>query len=239
VNPTPGTRTAAAASDTLPDAGLIPGLLLRRGRICLPGPDGPVPARRSSGGEFDIFDVIDALSPKYPALYLVDLDGLERNDPQLEYVQELSRDMPLWVDSGVRQAEQAIDVIVAGAQKAVLSSAFLASPRELRRAWRLSTELLFEIETVDGRTDPIDPSWGSTDPLAVAQTAREVGLSTVIVSARGEDPDWSLVAQLAAHGPTWVDGAFAPGDLSRAAEARAEGGIFHLNEVLTRLDQNP
>jgi hypothetical protein len=147
--------------------------------------------------------------------------------------------MPLWVDAGVRQAEQAIDVIVAGAQKAVLSSAHLASPRELRRSWRLSTELVFEVETVDGRVEPIDASWGATDPLAIIRAVREVGVTSVVLSPRGTDPDWGFVAEVASGGPTWVDGPFAPGDLARAQDAGAAGGIFHLNEVLARLDAPP
>jgi len=204
--------------------------------ICLPGPDGPAPARRKSGAPFDVFDVIDRLSPTYALLYFADLDGLERNDPQLDYIQELSRDMPLWVDSGVRRADQAIDVIVAGAQKAVLSSAYLQGPRELRRAWKLSTDLVFELETVDGHLESIDPAWETTDPIQVVRAARAVGVDSVVVSPRQTDPDWSLIAAIAAEGPTWVDGTFTPNDAARLASAGAAGGIFHLDDVLASMD---
>jgi uncharacterized protein related to proFAR isomerase len=211
--------------------------MLRRAEICLPGPDGPVPARRSTGAPFDVFDVLDQLSPKYPLLYLVDLDGMERNDPQLEYIQELSRDMPLWVDAGVRAADQAIDVLVAGAQKAVLSSGYLGGPRELKRSWRLSTELVFELESLDGRLAPVDPRWGTADPVVVASIVRGVGISTLVVSSRGTDPDWSLVAELSSGGPTWVDGAFSSQDAPRLVATGAVGGIFHINQVLAVMDR--
>lgn len=236
----PGTPLArrAPARGTPPTGPIIaPSLLLRRGHVCLPGAEGPVVARRGSGQGYDVFDVLDQLSPHYPFLYLVDLDGLERNDPQLEYIQELSRDMPLWVDSGVRHADQAIDVIVAGAQKAVLSSAYLRGPKELRRAWRLTTELVFEIETVQGRTEPVDESWGSADPAALARVAREVGIGSVVLSARGEEVDWTMVGALAQGGPTWVDGSFSPRDALQLATAHAAGGIFHLDEVLANMDK--
>jgi hypothetical protein len=210
--------------------------MLRRGTVCLPGPDGPTSVRRQSGAAFDVFDVIDRLSPHYPLLYFVDLDGIERNDPQLDYVQELSRDMPLWVDSGVRRADQAIDVLVAGAQKAVLSSAYVQGPRELRRAWRLSTELLFELETFGGQLGQVDPGWETTDPLQVVRAARAVGLDSVVVSPREADPDWSFVAAIAGEGPTWVDGTFSPNDAPRLASAGASGGIFHIDGVLASMD---
>ncbi len=183
-----------------------------------------------------MFDVVDALTPSYPLLYLADLDGLERNDPQLEYIQELSRDIPLWVDSGVRKADQAIDVIVAGAQKAVLSSAYLRGPRELRRAWRLSSDLVFELETSDVGAASVDASWGMTDPREIIGAARAVGFDSVVVSPRGSDPDWGLVREIAGGGPTWVNGTFQPSDAPRLAEVGASGGIFHIDAVLTSLD---
>jgi len=215
---------------------LIPCLMLRRGQICLPGPDGPTPVRRKSGPEFDVFDVLDRLSATYSILYLVDLDGLERNDPQLEYIQELSRDLPLWVDAGVRKADQAIDVIVAGAQKAVLSSAYLNGPRELRRAWRLSTELVFEIETEHGAVGTVDPGWGTSDAQQIVSAARAVGVQPVVVSSRDADPDWGLIGGIASGGPTYVDGSFQTADAPRLSAAGAAGGIFHLDAILASMD---
>jgi imidazole glycerol phosphate synthase subunit HisF len=214
----------------------VPCLLLRRGAVCLPGPDGPVRVLRQSGGEYDVFDILDRLSPTFPFLYFADLDGLEENDPQLEYIQELSREMPLWVDSGVRKADQAIDVLVAGAQKAVLSSAYLRGPKELRKAWKLSTELVFEVETVEGRLGKVDPGWDTEDPLEIIRAAREVGLGSVVISPRESDPDWGMVTSVAAGGATWVDGTFNPNDLERLVASGAAGGIFHLDGVLASMD---
>jgi hypothetical protein len=215
---------------------LAPCLLLRRGQVCLPGPDGPVPASRESGGEFDVFDILDELSPNYPFLYLADLDGLEENNPQVEYIQELSREMPMWVDAGVRRADQAIDILVAGAQKAVLSSTYLGGPKELTRAWKLTTELVFELETTAGRVEGVAASWATQDPLELVRLAREVGIPEVVVSPRETDPDWSLISSVAQGGPTWVDGTFDPADVRRLAASGAAGGIFHIDRILASMD---
>jgi uncharacterized protein related to proFAR isomerase len=215
---------------------LAPCLLLRKGQVCLPGPDGPVAAFRASGGEFDVFDILDELSPRYPFLYLADLDGIEDNNPQVEYIQELSREMPMWVDAGVRRAELAIDILVAGAQKAVLSSAHLGGPRELRRAWKLTTELVFELETVGGNLVEVAPTWATQDPLELVRGAREVGIPDVVVSPRETGPDWALIASIAKTGPTWVDGTFDPGDVVRLVESGASGGIFHIDRILASMD---
>jgi hypothetical protein len=214
---------------------LMPCVMLRRGRVCRPGPDGPVPSRTAQGTDVDAFDVLDALAPQYRSVYLVDLDGLERNVPQLEYIQELSRDTTLWVDAGVRRADGAIDILVAGAERAVLSSSYLQGPRELKRAWKLSTEIVFEVELSDGIASPADPGWGSADAVALAASARAAGPDTVILSPRGADPDWDLVSAVAAHGPTWVDGTFTRGNDRSLAAANAAGGIFHIEDVLDAL----
>jgi len=213
--------------------------MLKAGEVCLPGPEGPLPARTPAGSLFDPFDVIDRLSPAYSMLYVVDLDGIERADPQLDYVQELARDMTLWVDAGVRTADQAIDVLVAGARRAVLSSAYLRGPRQLNRAWKLSTELAFEVEMQGSRLSPLAADWGTENPLELVQKVRSGGPDHVILSPRETDPDWDLVRSIAAGGPTWVDGSFAPRDAARLVESGATGGIFHLDELLAHWEEEP
>jgi hypothetical protein len=190
-------------------------------------------ARSTTGADLDVFDVLDALAPLSRSVYLADLDGLERNDPQLEYIQEISRETTLWVDAGVRRADQAIDILVAGAERAVLSSSYLVGPKELKRAWRLSTDLVFEIElTSGGIVAPADPAWGTPDAVTLASAARAAGPQTLVLSPRGEDPDWNLVASVASGGPTWVDGTFARGDVRQLEATNAAGGIYHIDELL-------
>ena len=212
-------------------APLVPCILLRRGEVQVPSEDGPVEARTPEGAKVDPFDVVDRLSAEYPLIYLVDLDGVERGEPQLDFLQELSRDATLWVDGGVRVADQAIDILVTGAQRAVLSSGVLRGPKELRRAWRLSTELVFEVE-VDARGLVARPEWEAKGAIELAEAVRAVGVDHLIVSPREVDPDWALVRAVAAGGPTWVDGTFEASDLPRLREAGARGGIFHLDKLL-------
>lgn len=214
---------------------LVPCLLLRKGQVCLPGPDGPVPVRREGGPALDPFDVVDRLLPEYNRLYLVDLDAIERGSPQLEYIQELSRDIDLWVDAGVPTAESAIDILVAGAQRAVLSSSHLRGPLELRRAWKLSTDWVFEVEFVDGHVQNATPSWASDEAGTLVQVAREVGIADVVLSPREHEADWRVVRRVAAEGPTWVDGSFTVDQGPRLREVGAAGGIFHLDQVLADL----
>ncbi len=218
----------------------MPCVLLRNGRVCVPGPDGPVTGRAADGSTFDPFDVVDRLTETYPMVYLVDLDGLERGDPQLDYLQELARETPLWVDGGVRTAEQAIDILVTGARRAVLSSAYLRGPRQLRRAWKLSTELAFELEIDStGRLVVADAGWETADPVVLARAVRDAGPDHIVLSPRETDPDWELVRSISAGGPTWVDGSFQLGDRGRLGVAQAAGGIFHIDDLLLHWNERP
>jgi len=206
--------------------------MLRDGRVCLPGPDGPVAAKNPAGEFYDPFEVVDRLTEKYSLLYVVDLDGIEQEAAQLDYLQELSRDITLWVDAGVRTADQAIDVLVAGARRAVLSTAYLLGPKELRRAWRLSTQLAFEVELDGPVVSAAHQSWETRDPYELLTTVHEVGLERFVLSTRDGAIDWGLVRKLTPIGPTWIDGSFSPAEAPQLAPAGARGGIFHLDGLL-------
>lgn len=216
----------------------IPCLLLRRGRVCQPGDEGPQVALNAAGEPYDPFDVLDRLRRDYALVYMVDLDGIERQEPQLDYIQEFSRDVTLWVDGGVRTADQSIDILVAGARRAVVSSALLSGPRELRRAWRLSPELIFEIEMHQGSLRS-RPDWETADAVSLARQVREIGPDHLIVSPRDADPDWNLVRELAAGGPTWVNGTYRLADAGQLRPTGAVGGIFHIGSLLDATAPTP
>lgn len=232
-------RMSSGPSSQTSGVTAIPCLLLDRGKVLRATERGPVPAIDARGRAIELFDVIDGLSAQHRTLYLVDLAAIEGHDPQLDYIQEISRDVALWVDAGVRTAEQAIDVIVAGAQKATLSAARLWGPQELRRAWELSTNLIFELEIWDGQMTPVDPGWATDDPIALARAARSLGPTDLVLSFRGADPDWTLASSLSQAGPTWVSASLAPSDAPRIAACGAAGMIYPLGDELLRWAAEP
>lgn len=214
--------------------------MIERGQVAVPGESGPVVARSPAGAPYEIFDVVDALAARYPKLYVVDLDGIERGDPQLDYLQEIARDCEIWVDAGVRNAEQAIDVLVTGARRAVLTSAALDRSSELERALALSGELLFELAIGPTGPEARDADWRASTPEGIARQVRAVGIPEIIVSARGRPTAWELVRELSGGGPTWVGGDFEITEVGQLEAAGAAGGIFHLEgELLTTPEGSP
>ncbi|HXQ48412.1 MAG TPA: HisA/HisF-related TIM barrel protein [Thermoplasmata archaeon] len=215
---------------------LVPCLMISKGRIMLPAEGGPIAAVPKNGGTFDLFEIADRLIADYERLYVVDLDGVDRDQPQLDYLQEIARGGEIWVDAGVRTADQAIDVLVAGAQRAVLSTAFLRSDRELRKAWRLSSDLVFEIEVRDGAVAGRAPEWTGRGAFDVATAARAEAPTDLVLSYREAPVDWTVARALARDGPLWVDGSFELSDAPKLREYDCRGAIFHVHEFLSQYE---
>jgi Histidine biosynthesis protein len=200
--------------------------------VYLPAAEGPVVARDPKGAPWEILDVADYLIGRFKRIYIVDLDGIEHNRPQLDYLQEIARDTETWVDAGIRTADQAIDILITGARRAVISSARMQSMKEVRRTWKLSQDLAFEIETRDLIVQTRNPEWATAALPEIVRAVREIGLSDIVLSPRGDEVDWSIVRELAPGGPLWVDGTFEASAISELKASGAAGGIFHIEHEL-------
>ncbi|MCI4320490.1 MAG: HisA/HisF-related TIM barrel protein [Thermoplasmata archaeon] len=212
-------------------------ITLSHGKLVVATETGYASVRGPDGKFREILDVADALAPEYDGLYVVDLDGRRKGEPQLDYIQELSRDADLWLDAGVQRADEAIDGLVAGARRVVLSTASLASARELRRAWKMSQEIVAElVVSPEGTVVALEGEWVGRSPLEVAEAIRAVGVTTILYSPRALATDWSLLTQLARTGPTWVSG-IPTGPLSSGlAGSGAEGAVVQIpGEILSEL----
>lgn len=204
----------------------------------LPGPEGPVEFRDAKGRRVDLFDYIDRLAARHERVLVVDLEGVEHRRPQLDYLQELTRDIEVWIDAGILSGDGIIDVLVTGARRAVVSTGRLRGEPELERALRLSGEVVLEIELEpDGRVRG-SPTWPES-PESVAEVARTAGVTDLIVSPRAGPVDWELVRTLSKNGNLWVDGSFERAETSRLAPSGAAGAFFHPREDAEEFARSP
>jgi phosphoribosylformimino-5-aminoimidazole carboxamide ribonucleotide (ProFAR) isomerase len=198
------------------------------------GPDGEVwdrqgetlgPMRDSAGRAPDLFETADALMRQHGRIYLYDVQGLEHGKAQLDYISEIAREAELWVDAGIEDAGDATDIIVAGASRAVLSTARLRSAEELETAWQLTPDLLLEIRSERGALRTRGDGWGPT-PASIADRARALGLPEILLDY-GEGPvDWETVHQIAEAGPCWVSGGYTPEQAPQLARSGAAGAVI-------------
>jgi hypothetical protein len=218
---------------------MVPVLLLGPGgRVMQPGEKGPEDARTPNGAKVDLFDFADYLSDRFRRIYVIDLDGLERNRPQLDYLQELTKDTDVWIDAGVPDADAVIDIVVAGARRAVVSSLHFEGPDELDRALALTPELVLEVELDAAGKALGKPSWGP-DPLAIAARARTSGVADLILSPPDERFDAAMVHRVAEAGPVWVAGACEPDWGPRLEAAGALGGLFPSSREIIPFSEHP
>lgn len=134
--------------------------------------------RAYSRGELSTFG--SKLADKFEKLYVADDDGISKNRPQLDVVQELCDEIPTLYEGGVRYANNVIDMLITGAEKAVVGTATLASLDELRGAFKLSENITLKVDFRDGIVS-FDPSIAGRAFLDLSRGLRSVGVSDIIV----------------------------------------------------------
>lgn len=131
---------------------------------------------------------------------LVDFDGLRRNKADLDTLRRIADRGRVWADAGSRFATDAMDLLVAGAERVTLRWSALAGEAELREAHGLGEPgaLLLGLEYRGGFVP--NPALRGDESLALA-LARELGLGVVVIDlARAgtmEGHDAGLAARFA------------------------------------------
>lgn len=97
-----------------------------------------------AGRKINPFDIVDALQGSGAKLYLHDLDSRERNRPQLDLVQDLTLEVGLWYDGGLRNAESVIDPLVAGAEMVAVDPASMKDEAEFEHVMRLTSSVFLD-----------------------------------------------------------------------------------------------
>jgi phosphoribosylformimino-5-aminoimidazole carboxamide ribonucleotide (ProFAR) isomerase len=168
------------------------------------------------------------LSDKFKSVYVADIDGLDRNKPQLDVVQELCDEIPTLYEGGVRFGLNVIDMLVTGAEKAVIGTATLTSLEELRGAFKLSDNIILKVDFRDGIVS-FDPQIAGRDFLALAREVREIGVDNLVVPA-----DLASDAARSKEELRFTLGVFAPA--SERSRYESLGVDYIVSEDFGRLD---
>jgi hypothetical protein len=68
--------------------------------------------RRILGKEISLKDLLNRIKD---IVYILDMDGIEKNKPNFDFYQKLSRYRKIWVDCGPRYLGDVVDAVMAGA----------------------------------------------------------------------------------------------------------------------------
>ncbi|GEM_PF-6469793 len=86
--------------------------------------------------------------------FVVDLDGF-RGRPQLDLIQDLSSLAEIWVDGGAEDADDVMDLLMAGAGVVVCDVERFGGWEKLREAFEITDRLCLKILVESGRADDI------------------------------------------------------------------------------------
>jgi uncharacterized protein related to proFAR isomerase len=126
-----------------------------------------------------IHELLDELKKHYKKALITDINGINKDRPQLELLKTISTKMELWVDAGSRYGEGAIDILITGAEKVVLGTKTLRSLEELENAVELSENVVLGIDWDDTIVSP-EKSIKEMLPSSLTDKARSLGIKDVI-----------------------------------------------------------
>jgi len=92
----------------------------------------------------------------YEKLYYLDIDGINKNKPQIDVIRELSLRKELWGDTGARDENGITDAYIAGLTRAVLSTKTAYKWEAFEKAAKMSDELIMGIDIDDGIISPTE-----------------------------------------------------------------------------------
>jgi len=123
---------------------------------------------------------VSKLSDEYERLYLADIDGIYRNKPQLDVAREVCDEVPTYYEGGVRVANNVVDMLMTGAESAVVGTSTLEALDELRGAFMFSENITFKVDFRDGIVS-FDPKVKGRAFLELAHEVREIGVAELFV----------------------------------------------------------
>lgn len=183
------------------------------------------------GMEIDASEAINGLIESFGKVLIVDLNGVQNNRPKLDFVL-LFEKKPIWVDGGARNANGAIDLFIAGAEKVVMKTGTLLSLDELRQAHELSDQLIFQIDLVDGKHIAGVREFEERNPEDLLKDVARIGVrSCLYVDEGGNIPSPSILRGLPEDFEFYV-GMLHQSDSARFENSRVKGIIVDAQELI-------
>ncbi len=128
----------------------------------------------------EVTALVSALSKRYDRVYVADHDGIFKNKPQLDLVQRICDEMPTLYEGGVRFSNNVIDMLITGAEKAVIGTGTLVDLSELGGAFKLSENITFKVDFRDGIVCS-DPAVAGRAISDLFRDVVEIGIDEIVV----------------------------------------------------------
>lgn len=182
---------------------ILPVLHARRGALV--GPD-------AEPLDEELKTVARRFSRDWDAIYLVDLDGLRANRPQVGLLQRVSDRVHTWADGGARTPEDSMDLLMAGAEQVTVRY-HTADDREIvRETVRFSEHVALGMEFRDQELVQ-NPAWPAHPPELV-DLAEELKIPLVVVDHSRAGTAAGIDRSVAWHAREHEPGAYFAGGIA-------------------------
>ncbi len=116
-------------------------------------------------------------------LYLADLDALAGNPPCWNvYAGLRSEGFQLWVDAGIRHAEDAVALVSARVDRVVVGLETVAGPAALEAICQThGHRIVFSLDLKEGQPLAVANAWEEIEPFAIASQAIGLGVTSILV----------------------------------------------------------
>ena|GEM_PF-1061460 len=180
---------------------LIPAISIKGKKVVVVSGGNYTPVLNSKGKPVAIHDFIDDIPQKYRIVYIVDIDGIEKQRPQLSVIGRISSLAEIWVDAGLRTAEGAFDLLIEGAECAVMGTKTIASLDEFDKACEDCESIGLCIEYAHGLVISRSEEIKRMTPVELARSAETSGASKLFFVdlgiSEGEQHDWNVIRTIA------------------------------------------
>jgi uncharacterized protein related to proFAR isomerase len=182
----------------------IPAISIKDGHVAIADGSQYTFLRKSDGQFRSPVNLVRELDLLVGEVFILDIDGLEKNSPDLDTVKRIAAYRDVWLDAGTTDAESMMDLFVSDASRVVMGTLSLASMEELGKALEISENIIFSIAYDRGIVSQ-DPRVSGMD---IDTFLKEIGdfptLQTGMLFDLGglrdrTPPDPGIVSKLAGH----------------------------------------
>jgi len=107
-------------------------------------------------------------------LYVKDIDGIERDEPNLDIYQKLSEKHDLWVDAGPRMFGDVVDIIMAGATSITLRKNLFPTEEISNIKEVTETAIYINTDLKDEKQDMASAISHSVDGLVISCNGKQI-----------------------------------------------------------------
>lgn len=220
---------------------LVPAVSLRGDRVVIVRDNTYEPVEDERGEPFALREFLEIFLKDYPAVLVVDIDGLEQGAPQFDALGDLPSGGPeVWWEAAARDHTDVINILTAGADRAVVSTRQWKTMGELEAAVQLTENVVFEVVTRGREVVAPRKLLRAGEPWQLVAQAAGAGVERVILldAARplGGAVDWEFVARTGAAAKSLYLGGGIPASQAASIEPpgplRFDGLVVDLISIL-------